>query len=183
MKKNSYIWWKYTPLLLLFVVSQIIGCGREEGDDSPSSIHRGIALMDTAPDFVLEDLSGNQKSSKEYKGQIIVLNFWATWCTYCRIEIPDLNHLNEKYGDQGVRFVGISMDASSRAVRRFLDDVPIEYDVLMGNSKISRDFGGITGLPTTFIIDRQWRIRQIIPGYVGRQTIEKGIKTLLLTKS
>lgn len=169
---------------VLFVLSPLIGCGGgEEKEHSKRSAGSRIALMGPAPEFALEDLSGKIKSSADYKGKVTIVNFWATWCGYCRIEIPDFNYLSKKYKKQGVAFIGISLDASPRIVRRFMKEVPIDYDVVMGHSKVSSDFGGITGLPTTIIIDRQWRIRQIIPGYVKRHTIEKEILEILSINS
>ena len=170
-------------LLLVLVFSQIIGCGGEENETSPDSVFSDrVELMNDAPEFILNDLSGNRKSSEDYKGKITVVNFWATWCGYCRKEIPDFNRLFEKYKEQGVQIIGISLDTSSKPVHTFLEEVPIDYDVLMGNSAVSSDFGGITGIPTTFIIDRQWRIRQVFPGYVGQNVVEKEIKALLSSK-
>jgi peroxiredoxin len=170
-------------LLLFVVLNLMMGCGdRENSASRGSQFPSRVEVMETAPDFMLNDLAGNQRSSQDYKGKITVLNFWATWCGYCVKEIPEFNHLNRKYGAQGVQIVGVSLDASARVVRRFIEDRPISYDVLMGNREISFDFGGIAGLPTTFIIDQQWRIRQVFPGYVGQYVIEKEIKALLSTK-
>jgi peroxiredoxin len=170
-------------LLLFLVLNLMIGCGEGENSTSRSSqFPRRVIVMDVAPDFMLNDLAGNRRSSQDYKGKITIINFWATWCGYCVKEIPEFNHLNKKYGAQGVQIVGVSLDASARIVRRFIEDRPINYDILMGNREISFDFGGIAGLPTTFIIDRQWRIRQVFPGYVGQYIIEKEIKALLSTK-
>ncbi len=170
-------------LLLVLVFSQIIGCGGEENETSRDSAYSNrLELMNDAPEFILNDLSGNRKSSEDYKGKITVINFWATWCGYCRKEIPDFNRLHEKYKKQGVQIIGISMDSSTRLVRTFLEDIPIDYDLLMGDSKVSSDFGGITGIPTTFIIGRQWRIRQVFPGYVGQNVVENEIKALLSSK-
>ncbi len=178
-----YIGWKAIPLLLFFILSQMIGCGGEENDTSRnSSFPPQLELMNAAPEFSLVDLSGNRKNSEDYKGKITIVNFWATWCGYCRKEIPGFNHLKEKYQNQGVQIIGVSLDSSTRIVRAFLEDVPIDYDVLMGDRKISNDFGGIVGLPTTFIIDREWRVRKVFPGYVGQHVIEKEVKALLPSK-
>ncbi len=171
------------PLLFFFIFSQMIGCGGEENETSwNSSFPPQVEVMNAAPEFTLVDLSGNKKNSEDYKGKITIVNFWATWCGYCRKEIPGFNHLNEKYRGQGVQIVGVSLDSSTQVVRTFLENVPIDYDVLMGDRKISNDFGGIVGLPTTFIIDKEWRIRQIFPGYVGQEVIEKEVKALLSSK-
>ena len=128
-----------------------------------------------APDFTLADLDGNWVSLKELKGKVVLLNFWGTWCGPCRREIPDFIKLTEKYKKDGLEIVGITLTSGSpENIQSFSDKVGINYTLLTdieGNETqvVTAKYGQatgqrITGIPTTFIIDREGYIRQ---RYVG----------------
>ena len=111
-------------------------------------------------DFTLTALDGRRLSSADWKGKVVLLNFWATWCGPCRAEIPDLVALQNKYGDQLV-VVGISEDEGPvDVVRKFAADYKVNYPVAMTTPEMQKIFPGITALPTTFILDRDGRMVQ-----------------------
>jgi len=113
-----------------------------------------------APAWTLKDVDGNVVTSSQFKGKVVVLDFWATWCGPCRSEIPGYVDLQNKYGADGLAFVGVSMDEDGPAVvRKFIKDHGINYTVVMADEKIVGAYGPIDGIPTTFIIDRAGMIR------------------------
>ncbi|HEV7842522.1 MAG TPA: redoxin domain-containing protein, partial [Pyrinomonadaceae bacterium] len=132
-----------------------------------------------APDIELKTVDGKPFRLSELKGRVVVLNFWATWCIPCRAEIPELNAMQRELGDKGLTIIGPSWDDTSEGIREFQGDIKQEYTVLIGGESVQEKFGGIPSLPTTFIIDREGRIRQKIIGARDREGFEKEIKPLL----
>jgi len=133
-----------------------------------------------APAFSLLDLEGNRVELAQFKGQVLVIDFWATWCPPCREAIPELIAMKKKYGPRGFDIVGISMDENpARVVPPFIEHYGINYPVVMADAQVPSDFGGIFGLPTTFIVDRNGNIAQRYIGYVDMKVIEKEIEGLL----
>ena len=134
-----------------------------------------------APDFSLTDLNGRRLTLSEHKGKVILLDFWATWCAPCIIEIPGFVKLQERYRDQGFVAIGISMDDQGEleAVREFYRNYRMNYPVAVGDGKTSELFGGILGLPTTFLIGRDGRIYAKHVGATEMAVFEEEIKELL----
>jgi len=133
-----------------------------------------------APDFTLSDLEGKSLTLSEFRGKVIILNFWATWCPPCRREIPDFIDLYRNYKDKGLIILGINLDAGDiRSVKRFSEEYGINYPVVIGNDSVTQDYGGIRAIPTTFIIDKKGDIREKYVGYQPRATFEKAVKNLL----
>lgn len=133
----------------------------------------------TAPDFSLSLINGGTLKLSEYFGKVIILDFWATWCPPCRAEIPDFISLYNEYKDRGLVIIGISVDDSIEPVKKFIQQNNVNYPVVMGNSKVIQDYGGITGIPTTFIIDKKGNIVEKFVGYRPKEVFEKSIKRLL----
>ncbi len=143
-----------------------------------------LLALSSAPDFSIKDLEGNPVTSAALKGKIVLLHFWATWCHFCRKEIPPLNELYKEYGKQGVIFLAVSLDRGGpSAVRALMKRIKINYQVAMGDNNISKAFGNIRGLPTTFIINQKWQIYRQHRGYVPKNVIEESIKELLDNQS
>jgi len=133
-----------------------------------------------APGWELQDLEGKTIHSSDFKGKVVVLDFWATWCPPCRAEIPGFIELQKKYQAQGVAVVGISVDqAGSDTVKAFAEKLGINYPVVLTDAKIDAAYGGIDGLPTTFIIDRSGRIVKRHLGFTEKSEIESEIQPLL----
>jgi peroxiredoxin len=134
-----------------------------------------------APRWALKDPDGNAVTSDQFKGKVVVLDFWATWCTPCKAEIPGYIELQKKYGADGLVFVGVSVDTDGQQiVKRFIKDHAINYTiVLAGDSDIQTAFGDISMIPTTFIIDREGRIRDKKVGKEDADAYEKQILAVL----
>ena len=133
------------------------------------------------PEFSLPSaLDGKKVSSEEFKGKVLLITFFATWCPPCRKEIPALNKLQTDYGEQGFSVIGMSVDEKGpKVVVKMIEKDKISYPVLMAKGKTARDFGGVIGIPTTFLVDRNGKIIKRYPGYVPRSTLEKDIKNHL----
>jgi peroxiredoxin len=113
-----------------------------------------------APPWKLMDVNGNPVTLAQFKGKVVVLDFWATWCPPCRTEIPGYVALQKKYGADGLVVVGVSVDTDGVGpVKKFIKDIGINYIVVMADDSIQDAYGPIQGYPTTFIIDRDGKIR------------------------
>ena len=132
-----------------------------------------------APDFALKDSAGKQRTLKDYRGKILLLDFWATWCHGCKQEIPWFADLDRKYREPGVEVVGVSMDDEGwKVVTPFLKGAEVHYEIVLGDEETSKSYH-IDGMPDTFLIDRQGRIAAVYNGMVDREDIEKNVQALL----
>ena len=114
-----------------------------------------------APDFSLKDADGKMVHLSDYKGKVVLLDFWATWCGPCKIEIPWFMDMQRKNKDQGFEVLGVSMDDEGwEIVKPFLGDLGVNYRVVIGNDATAQLYGGVDALPTTFLIDRDWKDRR-----------------------
>ena len=133
-----------------------------------------------APGWQLKDVDGQAVKLSDFKGKVIILDFWATWCPPCREEIPGFISLQKKYGPRGLAIIGVSTnDAGTKAVSAFMRQVGINYRVVLGDPKVSFLYGGVEVIPTTFVIDRAGRVATAHSGYTDPATIEAEIKPLL----
>jgi thiol-disulfide isomerase/thioredoxin len=134
-------------------------------------------------DFSLPKASGDgSQDLKQFDGTIRVVDFWATWCPPCRMAIPGLNDLYRKYKDQGVSVVGISVDENPKALAGFDKETHIEYASLLSSEQAEKAFGGIVGLPTTFVVDRQGKVYKSYIGEVNRDELEADVQALLAVR-
>jgi peroxiredoxin len=131
------------------------------------------------PAWELIDLNGKPVQSEKYKGKVIILNFWATWCPPCRAEMPDFMKLHAAYKDKGVTFLGISLDQGLGPVKRYVRTEKVNYPILMGNSKMVADYGNFSAIPQTFVIDAEGRINKQFMGLVKFEKLEKVIQSLI----
>lgn len=132
-----------------------------------------------APDFSLAQLNGQTLQLASYRGKVVLLDFWATWCDPCRDEIPHLIDLQNKYRAQGLQIIGVSMDDSADPVRDFSQHFHMNYPVVMGNADIGRLYGGVLGLPIAFLIDREGHIQKKFIGATSAAAFEQNIRSLL----
>lgn len=134
----------------------------------------------SAPDFALKDENGATVHLSDYKGKVVLLNFWATWCGPCRIEIPWFLQFEREYKDRGFAVLGISMDDDGwESVKPYIAEEKINYRILLGNDSVGDLYGGVDALPTTFLIDRSGRVAAIHRGLVSRSTYQDEISHLL----
>jgi peroxiredoxin len=132
-----------------------------------------------APDFTLTDINGKPLHFDDLRGKVVLLDFWATWCGPCRVEIPWFVDLYARYHQQGLEVVGVSMDTGQlEAVRSFAAEFKMNYPIVIGNEGLADKFG-VFGLPTTLIVGRDGKIVDRHVGLVSRDAFEKDIKGLL----
>ncbi len=139
-----------------------------------------------AAEFALTDLDGKTVKLSDYKGKVIILDFWATWCPPCVKEIPHFNELNKTYGSKGLVVLGVSVDQDgAAAVLKFKKKSAIDYRVALGNDQTYKTYQNYLpkdergGIPFTFVIDRQGVIREHYVGYRPKEVFEGVIKKLL----
>lgn len=134
----------------------------------------------TEPSFALVTLGGDTIRSSELRGSVVVVNFWATWCIPCRLEMPSLQKLHERHTGEDLRVLGFSVDVASQAsVRAFLEEREVTYPVGRASDADRRAFGGIPGIPSTFLIDRNGTVRHRVVGYFAPPALEAAVSRLL----
>ena len=134
-----------------------------------------------APEFALKDADGKTVHLADYKGKVVLLDFWATWCAPCKIEIPWFMEFEQQLKDRGFAVVGVSMDEDGwGVVKPYLQEMKINYRILMGNEQVGNIYGGVDSLPTTFLIDRQGKIASVHVGLDrGKEEFRNDIVRLL----
>lgn len=143
----------------------------------------GLAHNTPAPDFTLESLDGKSMHLSDFRGKAVLLNFWATWCGPCKIEMPWFVELQKEYGPEGFQIVGVAMDDSSKDdIAKFARDMGVNYPVLLGKEAVGDAYGGVPALPESFFIGRDGKIVDKIIGLRGRAEIEDSIKKALNTQ-
>ncbi|HTV06388.1 MAG TPA: TlpA disulfide reductase family protein [Acidobacteriaceae bacterium] len=161
-------------------------------DESDDGIDENPLQGKMAPNFTLTDTKGEKISLADYKGKAVVVDFWATWCPPCKIEIPWLEQFNEQYGGQGLQIIGISEDdldldnktelaKEKQQIAETAAQLKINYPVLFDDANVSTPYGGVDGLPTTFFIDRSGKVVASTVGLAPREQIEADIKKALAT--
>jgi cytochrome c biogenesis protein CcmG, thiol:disulfide interchange protein DsbE len=131
-----------------------------------------------APDFSLTDLAGHTLHLSDYRGKVVILDFWATWCEPCKQEIPRFIELQSKYPER-LEVIGISMDDDMEPVRAFQQQYKMNYPVALGSPKLADQYGGVLGLPITFVIDREGRIASRHIGATDPSVFEAEVRQLL----
>ncbi|HEU4564304.1 MAG TPA: TlpA disulfide reductase family protein [Gemmatimonadaceae bacterium] len=132
-----------------------------------------------APDVSLTALDGSRIAIAELRGQVVLVNFWATWCPPCRVEMPGFQRVYESRRARGFTIVGISTDATAGTVRDFLAERGITYPVAMNAGGVERAFGGASMLPTSILIDRSGRVRHIVRGMFAEPALARAVDRLL----
>ncbi len=146
------------------------------------TLQQGYAVGQTAeaPDFALEDIRGRTVRLSDYRGKVVLINFWASWCAPCLTEMPELVRLQEEYGKKGLQIIGIAYPGDNRLrVQEIVNKLKVNYPILTGNKKITSLFEVADVLPLTIIIDRQGKVRDRILGILDRGEFEEKVKPLL----
>ncbi len=136
-------------------------------------------LHKQAPEIILTDLNG-KVDLHAHRGKVVLLNFWATWCAPCQLEMPRFVAWQTEYGTRGLRVIGISMDDDPELARKLYKKLRLNYPVMMGNEKIGELYGGVLGLPVTFLIDSHGEVRAQFQGETDLKVMEEQLKMLLL---
>jgi thiol-disulfide isomerase/thioredoxin len=175
--------WLYTGIFVaiiavLFVVNNTNG-EPEEGPYPPHYVPKSQSEMSVAPDFTLPTTDGKTLSLNDYRGKIVILDFWATWCGPCRRSIPDLIEISNEYKDK-IAVIGVSVDRDTRPdVVPFIKNMGINYPIVYGNGKVYDSYGGIQAIPTAFVISPQGKIVKRFVGLQPKSTFVSEIEKLL----
>ncbi len=145
-------------------------------------LYRANAATTQAPEWQLNDLDGKTVKLSDFKGRVVILDFWAFWCPPCRVEIPGFIALQKKYAAQGLTVIGISVETEASDVKPFVMQVGINYPVVLGHEKTAADYGGVTAVPVTFVLDRKGNIVTSHLGAVSQGVFESEILPLLEQK-
>jgi peroxiredoxin len=133
-----------------------------------------------APEFTLTDANGKSVKLSDYRGKVVLLNFWATWCGPCTLEIPWFIEFQQEYKSRGFEVLGISMDDDGwAAIKPYVAEHKMNYRVLLGNDSVSELYGGVDALPTSFIVDRDGKIASVHVGLAGKSEYIDEIQSLL----
>lgn len=133
-----------------------------------------------APDFSLASLDGSTLKLSDYRGKAVLLNFWATWCEPCKIEMPWFVDLQKKYGPQGLQILGVAMDdASNKEISDFARKMGVNYPIMIGKEAVGDQYGGLPYLPSTFYIDRDGKVVERVYGLISRSEMETHIQKAL----
>ena len=129
-----------------------------------------LNIGDKAPDFTLQSINDSTYTLSKMEDKVVLINFWATWCGPCRMEIPEFNELQEKYHKKGLEIVGISVSDTKKQLKNFIKSFNVEYPLLYGNAKdmnrIMRDYGGVYAVPSSFLIGKNGVIVWSYPGAI-----------------
>lgn len=179
MKPNSSLRYFFAVMAM----SALVVAAYSQQPEAPKAVapvSGALPVVAPAPVWTLKDVHGKSVNSAQFKGKVVVVDFWATWCGPCRSEIPGYIELQNKYGKDGFVVVGISLDqAGPKVVEDFVKKFGMNYQVVMGDDSIQEAFGGMDAIPTTFLIDRDGRIRDRKVGAESKDEYEKKVASLL----
>jgi peroxiredoxin len=162
---------------MVLVASVLAGCSSSPSTRAAETPANG---RKAAPDFTLTGMNGVRVKLSDYRGKVVLLNFWATWCGPCKAEIPWFIEFEKLYKDRGFATLGVSMDEDGwQTVQPFAKQRAINYAVMVGDDHLAQLYGGIDSLPSTFLIDREGRIASVHLGLVSRRDYEAEILKLI----
>lgn len=170
-------------VIALLLVALVAGCGRG-GKEKNAGTATGQAAATAAagPEFALKDLNGNVVRLADLRGEVVIVDFWATWCPPCRQSLPHLQSISDEFGGRGVKVLGIAMDDQGESVvRPFVAKHNLTFTVLLPDNQVDQTFGGVRALPTTFVIGPDGKIFKKLVGFDPNSTPQAlldAIKTL-----
>jgi len=168
-------------IVVAMVVAIMLVFGLNLAHKSKSNTSASVQMKDgMAPDFTLQSLDGKTVRLADFRGKAVLLNFWATWCSPCKIEMPWFVELQKQYGPEGLQVVGVAMDdASTKDIADFAKEMGVNYPVLIGKESVGDAYGGVQFLPENFYIDRNGKVLDRAFGLKGRGEIEDEIKRIV----
>lgn len=146
----------------------------------PARVHSLVGKQ--APAFTLRDLRGQDIDLRSLRVKVVLLNFWATWCAPCQQEMPVFSSWQSEYGSQGLAVIGISMDDDADSARKLVEKLKIDYPVAMGDAKLGERYGGVLGLPMTFLINRDGKVVAQFKGETDLKAMEMKLRAALDAK-
>jgi thiol-disulfide isomerase/thioredoxin len=175
---------KRNPLVLFFIAAIVaamlfagVRMARQNRANAPA---KGQLMGNLAPDFDLPTLDGKTLKLSDLRGKAVLLNFWATYCGPCKIEMPWFVELQKEYGPQGFQIVGVAVDdASNEEIAKFAKEMGVNYPILIGNDSVASSYGGVSVLPTTFFVDRDGKLTAREFGLRSRSDFVDDIKKAL----
>ena len=184
MRNRKNQWLKASLVVALLALAS--GCARSTSE-VPSTDNG--AKGTPAPAVSFENLDGQTVNLSQYRGKVVLVNFWATWCEPCRSEIPELIEYQKKYADKGFTVLGVAMDQEGKSVvAPFVEKqqfdvngqkMTMNYPIVLGNEKIATQFGGIIGMPTTFVISKDGKVVKRVIGVIDPQGMNQFIQQQL----
>ena len=182
MKKNRSRTLFAIALAAAVATCGFLGCKRpaQAGSETASSAYKVIPAANSAPTWNLTDLEGKPVSSADFKGKVLVVDFWATWCPPCVHEIPGYIEFQKKHGGDKIAIVGLSLDEIPAAdVKKFAQAKGINYPVAIASQELLAQFASVEGIPATFVIDREGKLRFMKVGSAPIEDLEKVVASLL----
>ncbi len=164
------------PLRAILVLATTIAL---VGSTARPTLAADTLINKTAPEFVRTTLDRRKLDLNAYRGKVVLLNFWATWCAPCQLEMPRFVAWQNQYGPRGLQIIGISMDDDPALVRSVYSKLHLSYPVAMGDAPLGELYGGVLGLPVTFLIDRNGEVRAKFEGQTDLGKLEQQFQSLL----
>lgn len=177
MKRNASVFIiLFVTILAMLAAGKYLDRARKHG---PVTLV-GDVKGKPAPDFELTSLDGHKIRLSDYRGKAVLLNFWATWCSPCKVEMPWFVELQKQYGNDGLVILGVAMDdTEAQKIAQFVGEMGVNYPVLLGTDQVSEAYGNVDYLPTSFYIDRDGKIVGKGTGLLDRKSIEDSVRLAL----
>jgi peroxiredoxin len=172
------------PYSIALATALLLGCVLAGCSTAPRTVRAASLKPDNerkqAPDFTLKDANGKPVRLSDFRGKVVLLDFWATWCGPCKVEIPWFIDIQRKNKDRGFEVLGVAMDDEGwEVVKPFINEIGVNYRVVIGNDITAQMYGGVDALPMTFLIDRTGKIAVVHVGLTAKKEFEDGVEELL----